>query len=194
MKTSSFPSNLKMKNDVTSDQVQSWTAKNASLLRKQEYDLISRNFRHMFRKEKYKLVDIDLDDNGDIVEKQNNNCSTHKSPSVERELLPREILKKMSPKDQRRLANFGKVTPRFGTAENQYVKKCNKYAVVPSKSLILANKAKATKFVAKGKGITSISVHNMLPLLNAYKSLHAIDLSDNPLGPKGSNTLMSSDK
>ena len=40
MSTSSFPSNQD-ENDVTSDQVQSWTAKNASLAREQEYDLIS---------------------------------------------------------------------------------------------------------------------------------------------------------
>ena len=28
--------------------------------------LLSNNFRHMLRKEKYKLLDLDLDDDGDI--------------------------------------------------------------------------------------------------------------------------------
>ena len=122
-------------------ELQSWTTKNARLLRKKEMQLLSNNFRHMLRKEKYKLLDLDLDDDGDIMKKKNKKKTAQRRNKEPGSPRASEILKKLPIKDKRRLANFAKLTPRPDTIENKYIKTCSKY-VVPSKSLILADKKK----------------------------------------------------
>lgn len=172
-------------------ELQSWTTKNARLLRKKEMQLLSNNFRHMLRKEKYKLLDLDLDDDGDIMKKKNKKKTAQRRNMEPGSPRASEILKKLPIKDKRRLANFAKLTPRPDTIENKYIKTCSKYAVVPSKSLILADKKKATKYQSVGSGITSVSIQNMLPLLQNYEHLKVINLSDNPIGFQGARILMS---
>ncbi len=170
---------------------ESWTLKNARLLKESEYKLISNNFRRMLRKEKYKLFDINLDDDGNIIPKQYKEKKPENSNKVPISPRPSEILRMLPLRDKKRLANFGKITPRPDTIENKYIKNCNKYSVVPSKSLLLANKQNATKYISNGKGITSVALQNMLPLLRSYEKLKVINLSDNPIGFQGARILVS---
>lgn len=170
---------------------ESWTLKNARLLKETDYKIISNNFRHMLRKEKYKLFDIDLDDNGAIIPKQNKELRPKNKNERQSSPRPSEILRMLPLRDKKRLANFGKITPRPDTVENKYIKNCSKYSVVPSKSLLLANKQSATKYISNGKGITSVGLQNMLPLLRSYENLKVINLSENPIGFQGARILMS---